>query len=125
MNKFFILLFATVLWAKEVYINGTKYVYLDKHINKSENKECFFKNGIIDNRNCYINSGFLIISLKDSSYVQLLSKEYNLTFSKHLFKDKYLFKVNNKENTLNVLNSIEKKYHFKVEINWIRPRVLR
>lgn len=122
MNKiiiFFFLVFSA--YAKEIVINNTKFFYFDRNI-KNSDKTCFYKKGIIDNRNCYKMSDSIIITLNNKKIIPLLEKKYNIKYFHTISKNKYVFKT---KTPLKTYENIRKDLNLSVEINWIRPRFLK
>jgi len=122
MNKLLLLIFFILsAYAKEIVINNKKFVYFERNT-KNLKKTCFYKNGIIDNRNCYKISNSVIISLKNSKFISTLEKKYNLKYFGKIDKNRYVFKT---DNPLKTYENIKKDLNLSIEINWIRPRFLK
>jgi len=136
-----ILLSVMVYADKEFIIIGKaelskKYIKYDQQQRRAlENiqidKNCYYENGIISARSCYIPTGNIMISFKNNKGINLtqFAQENNLTMIK-LINPLYqtiLFKVNdNNEEIINLVNSINKKYkNLKARVEWITPRRLR
>ncbi len=95
------------------------------------NRDCYYKNGVITDKNCYYQTGNILVSFGKKAKVDYkeYALKYNLTFIKLInpLYNTILYKVNNRDeeiiNIVNTLNNLNSNYHIRIE--WIRPRTLR
>ena len=143
MKLFVIVSIASVMYANTTFIvlgnkneSSKKFIKFDATNsrvldNTSFNKKCYYKNGIVSTRSCYIQTGNIFVSFKNNKNIDIekFAHDNNLTTIRsinRLYKT-VLFKVlNHNTDIINIVNDINKKHpNLKAEVEWITPRTLR
>ncbi len=143
MKLFMIVLVASVMYADTTFVllgnkneSSKKFIKFDTTSSRifsdtRLNKKCYYKNGIVSSKSCYIQTGNIFVSFKNNKNmnVKKFADDNNLTIIRsinRLYKT-VLFKVlNHNTDIINIVNNINKRYpNLKAEVEWIRPRMLR
>jgi len=108
-------------------------VIKDKRIKRDtvNNSECYYKNGVITDKSCYIQTGNILVTFGKKTKVDYISYalKHNLKYVKIVnpLYNTVLYEVRDKDieiiEIVNKLNKTDKTYRSRVE--WIKPRYLR
>jgi len=138
---YFVLFISYVLYGEEVFITvgsknemSRKYIRYDFDKNRENHdmkikKDCYYQNGIISQESCYRQTGNIFISFKEKDInIEEFAQYHNLKVLKlvnPLYKT-ILFKVESKQEIIEVVNNINKKYkNIYARVEWITPRNIR
>jgi hypothetical protein len=118
MKKLIIIAITNLLFAKYIYINHTKFLVDERNI-KNINNVCFYKDGFVNNKNCYKISGKILI--RDEKIAKQIEKKYNLKIVGKI--GNFIILKGKKEIIFNLL--LDEKFNKNITPIWISPRKLR
>lgn len=113
----FFSLFGVLSATEYFYYNGDKKVSLTKMTQSNETINYYTTPsntivGVTDE---------IIIKLKDSNMLEFLSTKYNFLVIDTIMQDTYLIKVSNKEETINIANTL----HFEHAVLYASPNFIK
>lgn len=130
MKYTILLLFIFSLHAENILTINASQQHSKQTFLKQTHNHCYYKNSYIDPSNCYIQTGNIFLTLKNTKEnYQNIETLYQLKFLRSVNPQKslLLFKSLNKEiELINLVNTINQNNHtLKASVEWISPRRVR
>jgi len=115
-----------VVYADTIFIVNANEDESKKSFLKIDGDNCYYKNSYINMKNCYKQTGNIIISSKGKVKEEFLQR-YKLKYIREINPQKStsLYKLtNDSQEIITVVNKINKESSLKARVEWIKPRKL-